>query len=71
MQVHNLIAKLFYLKYIDSNITPMPCKCPWFPFHIYNAVHWKREWVGWGAGGGWLEWGFSEGKPGKRITFEM
>jgi hypothetical protein len=27
--------------------------------------------VGWGAGGGGRGWGFLEGKPGKRITFEM
>ena len=31
----------------------------------------KWEWVGCGAGGGGRKWGFSEGKLGKRITFEM
>jgi hypothetical protein len=29
------------------------------------------EWVGWGAGGGGRGWGFSEGKLGKGITFEV
>jgi hypothetical protein len=29
------------------------------------------EWMGWGAGGGGRDGGFSEGKLGKGITFEM
>jgi hypothetical protein len=31
----------------------------------------KWEWVGWGAGGGGVDRGFSERKLGKGITFEM
>jgi hypothetical protein len=37
------------------------------PYPVYCQGQ-KQEWVGWGEGRGW---GFSEGKPGKGITFEI
>jgi hypothetical protein len=36
-----------------------------------NARARKQEWVGWGAGGGGGDRGFSERKLGKGIKFEM
>jgi hypothetical protein len=36
-----------------------------------NARARKQEWVGWGAGGGERDRGFSERKLGQGIAFEM
>jgi hypothetical protein len=38
---------------------------------IGECQDWEWEWVGWEAGGGGGARGFSEGKQGKGITFEM
>ena len=49
---------------------------PLGPMKVYapllgNAKTRKREWVGGWARGGGGNRAFSEGKPGKEITFEM
>jgi hypothetical protein len=38
---------------------------------IGEGQDWEWEWVGWRPGGGRGDKGFSEGKLGKGITFEM
>jgi hypothetical protein len=44
---------------------PVKVLCP----SIGEGQDQEWEWEGWGGGGGHR--GFSEGKPGKGITFEM
>ena len=46
-------------------LAPEKVLCP--SIGEYQGQEW--EWVGWGTGGG--DRGFSEGKLGKGITFEM
>jgi hypothetical protein len=48
-------------------LSPVNVLCP----NIGTARVRKQEWVGWGAGGGGGDRGFSEVKMGKGITFEM
>lgn len=50
-----------------ETLAPVKVLCP----SIGKCQDWEREWVGWGAGGGGGYRGFSEGKLGKGITFEM
>jgi hypothetical protein len=40
-------------------------------FSIGECQDREQEWVGWGAGGGGVDWGFSWGKLEKGIAFEM
>jgi hypothetical protein len=54
---------------IDGRIGPWFCEGS-----KPNVEEWqvgKQEWVGWGAGGGGGDRGFSAEKLGKGITFEM
>jgi hypothetical protein len=46
---------------------PVKVLCP----SVGECQDQEWEWVGWGAGGGGEDRGFSEGKLGKGITFEM
>ena len=46
---------------------PVKALCP----SIGECQDQDWEWVGWGAGREGRDRGFSEGKPGKGITFEM
>ena len=49
----------------EESLSPVKVLCP----SIEEGQDWEWEWVGWRAGGG--DRGFSEGKLGKEITFEM
>ena len=46
---------------------PVKALCP----SIGECQDQEWEWVGWGAGRGLGDMGFSEGKLGKGITFKM
>jgi hypothetical protein len=50
-----------------ETLGPVKTLCP----SIGECQDQEWEWVGWGAGDGEGHRGFSEGKLGKQITFEM
>jgi hypothetical protein len=51
----------------EEALGPVKVLCP----SIGEGKDCEWEWVGWGAGKGVGDRGFSEGKLGKGITFEM
>ena len=52
---------------VGEALGPVKVLCP----SIGEGKDCEWEWVGWGAGKGVGDRGFSEGKLGKGITFEM